>query len=82
MKEAFHVATTGRPGPVLVDIPKDVQMDTCDPDWDAEPMDLPGYRVLQRNARPEQIKQMAAAIKLAKRPIIYAGGGDHRGECQ
>ena len=74
MKEAFHVATTGRPGPVLVDIPKDIQIANCDPDWDEE-MNLPGYRVLQRSARPEQIKQMAAAIKLAKRPIIYAGGG-------
>jgi acetolactate synthase-1/2/3 large subunit len=74
MKEAFHVATTGRPGPVLVDMPKDVQVQTCIPDWDA-PMDLPGYRVLQRRARPEQIKQIAAAIRRAKRPVIYAGGG-------
>ena len=74
IKEAFHIATTGRPGPVLVDIPKDVQIDTCVPDWDVE-MNLPGYRVLQRRARPEQIKQIAAAIKLAKRPLIYAGGG-------
>ena len=73
-KEAFHIATTGRPGPVLVDIPKDVQIDTCVPDWDVE-MNLPGYRVLQRRARPEQIKQIAAAIKLAKRPLVYAGGG-------
>ena len=74
MKEAFHIATTGRPGPVLVDMPKNIQMDTCVPDWDA-PMNLPGYRVLQRNARPEQIKQIAAAIKRSKRPILYAGGG-------
>ena len=74
MKEAFHVATTGRPGPVLIDMPKDIQMDQCVPDWDV-PMDLPGYRTLQRQARPEQIKQMAAAIRLAKRPVIYAGGG-------
>jgi acetolactate synthase I/II/III large subunit len=74
MKEAFHVATTGRPGPVLVDMPKDVQVQSCVPEWD-EPMDLPGYRVLQRKARPEQIRQIAAAIKRAKRPVIYAGGG-------
>jgi acetolactate synthase-1/2/3 large subunit len=74
MKEAFHVATTGRPGPVLVDMPKDIQLQKCVPAWD-EPMDLPGYRVLQRRARPEQIKQMAAAIRRAKRPVIYAGGG-------
>jgi acetolactate synthase-1/2/3 large subunit len=79
MKEAFHLATTGRPGPVLVDMPKDIQNQTCVPDWNA-PMDLPGYRVLQRKARPEQIKQLAAAIKRAKRPVIYAGGGVIAGE--
>ena len=62
MKEAFHVATTGRLGPVLIDMPKDIQMDQCVPNWDAE-MELPGYRVLQRKARPEQIKQVAAAIR-------------------
>ena len=74
MKEAFHIATTGRPGPVLIDMPKDVQLEQCVPNWDA-PMDLPGYRCEIRCARPEQIKQIAAAIKLAKRPLIYAGGG-------
>ena len=74
MKEAFHIATTGRPGPVLVDMPKDMQMQQCVPDWD-EPMNLPGYRSKLRQAQPEQIKQVAAAIKLAKRPAIYAGGG-------
>ena len=44
------------------------------PDYDA-PMNLPGYHVEDRKAKPEQIRQIAAAIKLAKRPIIYAGGG-------
>jgi acetolactate synthase-1/2/3 large subunit len=75
MKEAFHVATTGRPGPVLVDMPKDMQLGTEVPDWDA-PMNLPGYRLVPfPKVRPEQVKQIAAAIKLAKRPMIYAGGG-------
>jgi len=74
MKEAFHIATTGRPGPVLIDIPKDVQLEQTVPDWDCE-MDLPGYNVKSRIAKPEQISQVAAAIKRAKRPIIYAGGG-------
>lgn len=74
MKEAFHIATTGRPGPVLVDMPKDVQLSNLTIDWDPE-MDLPGYHVETRFARPEQIKQVAAAIRLAKRPVIYAGGG-------
>ncbi|PQO41817.1 acetolactate synthase, large subunit, biosynthetic type [Blastopirellula marina] len=74
MKEAFHIATTGRPGPVLIDIPKDVQLEQTVPDWDCE-MNLPGYNISSRVAKPEQIRQVAAAIKRAKRPIIYAGGG-------
>ncbi len=74
VREAFHIATTGRPGPVLIDIPKDVQQAQIVPDYDA-PMDLPGYLVEDRKARPEQIAQVAAAIKRSKRPVIYAGGG-------
>jgi acetolactate synthase-1/2/3 large subunit len=74
MKEAFYIATSGRPGPVLVDMPKNIQQQMYAPDWD-EPLDLPGYNGKLRKARPEQIKQVVAAIKLAKRPIIYAGGG-------
>lgn len=77
--EAFHIATTGRPGPVLIDLPKDVQQDQTVPDYDA-PLDLPGYHVETHRARPEQIAQMAAAIKRAKRPVIYAGGGIIAGE--
>ncbi len=80
MKEAFHIATTGRPGPVLVDMPKDVQLDSCEVDWDV-PMDLPGYRPTKHpNAAPEQIRQIAAAIRHSKRPIIYCGGGIVTGE--
>ena len=75
VREAFHVATTGRPGPVLIDIPKDVQIDQCAVDWD-EKMKLPGYRATVNPESPvEQIKQVAAAIKHARRPLIYAGGG-------
>ncbi len=74
MKEAFHIATTGRPGPVLIDMPKDVQMDQCNVDWDV-PMNLPGYRVKTPLAQPEQIRQIAAAIKHSKRPLLYVGGG-------
>jgi acetolactate synthase-1/2/3 large subunit len=80
MKEAFHIATTGRPGPVLIDIPKDVQMMSCEVDWDV-PMDLPGYKPGRLpDAQPEQIRQIAAAIKHSKRPIIYCGGGIVTGE--
>ena len=74
MHEAFHVATTGRPGPVLIDMPKDIQLAKCAPDWTVE-MNLPGYRLEARVARDEQIRQVAAAIKLAKRPLVYCGGG-------
>ena len=74
VREAFHVATTGRPGPVLIDLPKDVQLDSAAVDWSA-PMNLPGYQGKLRSAQAEQIKQIAAAVKRSKRPLIYAGGG-------
>ncbi|MBH57286.1 MAG: acetolactate synthase, large subunit, biosynthetic type [Planctomycetaceae bacterium] len=80
VKEAFHIATTGRPGPVLIDIPKDIQLSQCPVDWDVE-MNLPGYRFGVIDEPPaEQLKQVAAAIKHAKRPLIYAGGGIITGE--
>lgn len=80
MKEAFHIATTGRPGPVLVDMPKDVQMDSCEVPDDV-PMNLPGYKPTKHpNAAPEQIRQIAAAIRHSKRPMIYCGGGVVTGE--
>jgi acetolactate synthase-1/2/3 large subunit len=74
VKEAFHIATTGRPGPVLIDLPKNIQLTNVVPDYDA-PMCLPGYRPEPPAPRPEQIAQVAAAIKRSKRPVIYAGGG-------
>ena len=74
VKEAFIIAMSGRQGPVLIDMPKNVQLDKALPNYDAEP-DLPGFRIENPRAKPEQINQIAAAIKLAKRPIIYAGGG-------
>ena len=76
LKEAFYVATTGRPGPVLIDFPKDVQLATQDtePDWDPE-MYLPGYHPEVRTPAPEQIRQIIAAIRRAKRPVLYVGGG-------
>ncbi len=75
VKEAFHIATTGRPGPVLIDLPKDIQLEKAAVDWSV-PMNLPGYQTKESpHAAPEQINQVAAAIKLAKRPVIYCGGG-------
>ncbi len=74
VKEAFHIASTGRPGPVLIDIPKDVQNTIVrDPDFDPA-LDLPGYR-LPPPPTAEVINEVLAAIKASERPIIYCGGG-------
>jgi len=73
VKEAFHIANTGRPGPIIVDIPKDVQMRKIVPDWDP-PMYLPGYKPYRAAAKAE-LEQALAMIRQAERPIIYAGGG-------
>jgi acetolactate synthase-1/2/3 large subunit len=74
--EAFHVATTGRPGPVLIDVPKDVSNSQMDWYWPAglEDLDLPGYH--PRTRGDEQAVRAAAELLLgAERPVIYAGGG-------
>jgi len=73
VKEAFYIASTGRPGPVLIDIPKDVQLAEFTGDFDAE-MDLPGYKPTVKG-HSGQIKKAAEAIKAAKRPILIVGGG-------
>jgi acetolactate synthase-1/2/3 large subunit len=71
--EAFHIARTGRPGPVLVDIPKDVlQADMAW--WYPEEVDLPGYRPVTKG-NPKQIREAAKLILSAAKPVIYAGGG-------
>jgi acetolactate synthase-1/2/3 large subunit len=73
VREAFHVATTGRPGPVLVDVPKDIANQQMDWYW-PEKVDLPGYKPTVKG-HPKQIKEAARLINDAKRPVIYAGGG-------
>ena len=74
--EAFHVATTGRPGPVLVDVPKDVSNAMMDWYWPAslDELDLPGYKP-QTEGDPVAIAKAAELILTAQRPVIYAGGG-------
>jgi acetolactate synthase-1/2/3 large subunit len=74
MKEAFHIARTGRPGPVLVDVCKDVQFASTEFDYDAIKVRLRGYRPINRGA-PNQIRQAAAMINAAERPVILAGHG-------
>ncbi len=73
MKEAFYIATSGRPGPVIIDIPKDLQLKATVPDWDV-PMNLPGYRPARKPRRAE-LEPIIAAIRASKKPFIYAGGG-------
>ena len=74
VREAFHLARTGRPGPVLIDVPKDVQNTiVTNPNYDAA-MDLPGYRLPPPPAE-RKIEEVLAAIASSRRPIIYCGGG-------
>ena len=75
IREAFHIASTGRPGPVLIDIPVDVTKEDMDYDPDAVPaMHLPGYKPNVKG-HPKQIREAARVIAAAERPVIYAGGG-------
>ena len=73
VREAFHVATTGRPGPVLIDIPKDIALDSMDWHW-PESVDLPGYKPTNK-VSTKLIKDAARLMGDAKKPVIYAGGG-------
>lgn len=73
IKEAFHIATTGRPGPVVIDLPKDVSEATGNFTYD-QPVDLPGY---QPTYTPNklQIRKVREAVTKAKKPVILAGAG-------
>ncbi|GGM80162.1 acetolactate synthase [Lentzea pudingi] len=71
--EAFHIAATGRPGPVLVDIPKDVLQEQTSFSWPPE-MRLPGYRPTTR-PHGKQVREAAKLIVNARKPVLYVGGG-------
>ncbi|HRX15825.1 MAG TPA: biosynthetic-type acetolactate synthase large subunit [Spirochaetota bacterium] len=73
IKEAFYIATTGRPGPVLIDIPVNISNADCEYDYD-KPVDIRGYKPVYEG-HPMQIKKAAQMIKKSKRPVIYSGGG-------
>jgi acetolactate synthase I/II/III large subunit len=73
LAEAFHLAATGRPGPVLVDIPKDVLTNQTTFSWPPT-LDLPGYRPTL-HPHGKQIREAARLIGTAKRPVLYVGGG-------
>src|SRR4051794_18814122 len=71
--EAFHIASTGRPGPVLVDISKDALQATTDFAWPPR-LELPGYKPTTR-PHGKQVREAAALIAGAQRPVLYVGGG-------
>ena len=73
VKEAFHLASTGRPGPVLVDLPKDVVSVEWDENFSSE-LDLPGYKV-QTSGSTESIKYVSELLSKSKRPLLYVGAG-------
>ena len=73
IREAFYIASTGRPGPVLVDIPVDIEVEKCISDGSKE-MHLPGYKV-QTKGHARQISMAAKAINESEKPVLYVGGG-------
>ena len=73
VKEAFFIASTGRPGPVLIDIPKDVFLSESGFEY-PDTVDVPGYKPTE-HGHIQQIKKAAEAITQAKRPVLYVGGG-------
>jgi acetolactate synthase-1/2/3 large subunit len=77
VREAFHVATTGRPGPVVIDFPKDIATGELEWYW-PKSIDLPGYRPTTKG-HPKMIREALSLILQAERPVIYAGGGVIRG---
>ena len=73
IKEAFHIARSGRPGPVLIDIPKDLQLAELEFTYPKQ-VDIPGYKP-SRHGHPKQVITAAEAILAAERPVFYVGGG-------
>jgi acetolactate synthase-1/2/3 large subunit len=71
--EAFHIASTGRPGPVLVDLPKDVLQGRCGYAWPPA-LDIPGYRPVTK-PHGKQVREAARMMSDARRPVLYVGGG-------
>src|SRR6202453_4829996 len=74
LRQAFYVARSGRPGPVLVDITKDAQQASAPFLWDDSPVRLPGYRPVH-GVKAEDVKTAAAMIDAAERPILFCGHG-------
>lgn len=79
IKEAFYIAMSGRPGPVVVDITKDAQVKTCEYAYDDSPVQLPGYRP-EYEASAGQIGEAIELIAEAKRPVLFCGHGINRAD--
>ena len=78
VKEAFHIAQTGRPGPVLIDFPKNIQQQKAQPIW-PDNLDLPGYPEPPR-ADDLELNEIIGLIEKSERPVLYCGGGVITGE--
>ncbi|KAK6924667.1 Thiamine pyrophosphate enzyme, N-terminal TPP-binding domain [Dillenia turbinata] len=75
VREAFYLATSGRPGPILIDIPKDIQQQLVVPDWN-QPIRLPGYvDRLPKLPDEKHLEQIVRLVSEAKKPVLYVGGG-------
>jgi len=75
VKEAFYLAETGRPGPVVIDIPKDVQLKVFEPFFPAELENIDGYKLDTPKATDEELLEALRLISEAKKPVLYTGGG-------
>jgi acetolactate synthase I/II/III large subunit len=75
MKEAFHLARSGRPGPIVIDIPKDIQQQKFQPVYPSENEFRNPYISQEHRADDETLKKIIALVAQAKKPVIYAGGG-------
>ena len=73
VKQAFHIATSGRPGPVLIDVPKDVQQTMAEAEF-PETIDLPGYNPIKK-ASDKELSEVLELISEARQPVLYVGGG-------
>ena len=75
VKDAFHLAESGRPGPVVIDIPKDVQQEIFEPFFPHEVSNLEGYKLESPKATDEELLEVLSLIGKAKKPVLYTGGG-------
>ncbi len=73
VREAFYIASTGRPGPVVIDVPKDISNAVIEPNYDPK-MNLPGYKP-ERHFSRKDLEEILALVAQSKKPMIYSGGG-------